>query len=148
MGNDMEGTTQMVISRELHLDTQGDCDILDITSRVADVVKGAGLQAGLVTIFCPGATGSLTTVEYESGVLADIKQVLDEITPPDRDYRHHQRWGDDNGRSHVRAALIGPSLTVPFVDGRLTLGTWQHIVFLDFDTRPRSRRLVVQVMGE
>ena len=138
----------MVITQELHLRTQGHCDAQDITPQVTDAVKASGLRAGLVTIFCPGSTGGLTTIEYESGVVTDLQQVLDEIVPPDRDYRHHLRWGDDNGHSHVRAALIGPSLTVPFVEGRLTLGTWQQIVFLDFDTRPRSRRLVVQVMGE
>ena len=138
----------MVITQEVHLDTQGHCDIQDITSQVARAVGDSGLQAGTVTVFCPGATGGLTTIEYESGALVDLQQVLDEIAPPDRDYRHHLRWGDDNGHSHVRAALVGPSLTVPFVDGRLTLGTWQQIVFLDFDTRPRSRRLVLQMMGE
>jgi len=138
----------MVVTQELHLNTHGHCDIQDITSQVAGYVQNAGLQAGIVTVFCPGSTGGLTTIEYESGALADLQQVFDEIAPPDRDYRHHLRWGDDNGHSHVRSALVGPSLTVPFVDGRLTLGTWQQIVFLDFDTQPRSRRLVVQVMGE
>ena len=138
----------MVITQEIHLSTRGHCDIQDVTSQVAQAVKDSGLQAGIVTVFCPGATGGLTTIEYESGALADLKQVFDEIAPPDRDYRHHLRWGDDNGHSHVRAALMGPSLTVPFVEGELTLGTWQQIVFLDFDTRPRSRRLVLQVMGE
>jgi secondary thiamine-phosphate synthase enzyme len=138
----------MIITQELNLRTRGHCDIQDITSQVADAVKDSGLQAGIVTIFCPGSTGGLTTIEYESGALADLEQVFDEIAPPDRDYRHHLRWGDDNGHSHVRAALIGPSLTVPFVRGCLTLGTWQQIVFLDFDTRPRSRRLVMQVLGE
>ena len=138
----------MVITQELDLRTQGHCDIQDITSQVAGAVRETGLQEGIVTVFCPGSTGGLTTIEYESGVLSDLQQVLDDIAPPDRDYRHHLRWGDDNGHSHVRAALIGPSLTVPFVEGRLTLGTWQQIVFLDFDTRSRSRRLVVQVMGE
>ena len=138
----------MVITQEIHLSTRGHCDIQDVTSQVAQAVKDSGLQAGIVTVFCPGATGGLTTIEYESGALADLKQVFDEIAPPDRDYRHHLRWGDDNGHSHVRAALMGPSLTVPFVEGELTLGTWQQIVFLDFDTRPRSRRLVAQVMGE
>ena len=138
----------MVITQELDLRTQGHCDIQDITPQVAGAVRETGLQAGIVTVFCPGSTGGLTTIEYEGGALSDLQQVLDEITPPDRDYRHHLRWGDDNGHSHVRAALIGPSLTVPFVEGRLTLGTWQQIVFLDFDTRSRSRRLVVQVMGE
>ena len=138
----------MVVTQELHLNTRGHCDIQDITPQVADAVKDSGLQAGIVTIFCPGSTGGLTTIEYESGALADLRQVFDEVVPPDRDYRHHLRWGDDNGSSHVRAALIGPSLTVPFAQGRLTLGTWQQIVFLDFDTRARSRRLVVHMMGE
>lgn len=138
----------MVITQELHLRTRGHCHIQDITSQVAGAVRDSGLQAGIVTVFCPGSTGGLTTIEYESGALSDLQQVLDEIAPPDRDYRHHLRWGDDNGHSHIRSALIRPSLTVPFVESRLTLGTWQQIVFLDFDTRPRSRRLVVQVMGE
>ncbi len=138
----------MVITHELQLHTRGHCDIQDITPQVAGVVKESDLQAGIVTVFCPGSTGGLTTIEYESGVLADLQRVLDEVAPPDRDYRHHLRWGDDNGHSHIRSALIGPSLTVPFVESRLTLGTWQQIVFLDFDTRPRSRRLVVQMMGE
>lgn len=138
----------MVITDELRLRTKGHCDILDITSQVASAVADSDLQDGAVTVFCPGSTGSLTTIEYESGALHDLERVLDEIVPPDRDYRHHLRWGDDNGHSHVRAAMIGPSLTVPFVDGDLVLGTWQQIVFLDFDTRPRSRRLVLQMMGE
>ena len=90
----------------------------------------------------------MTTIEYESGVVADLQQALDEIAPPDRSYRHHAKWGDDNGHAHVRAALVGPSLTVPFVDGDLILGTWQQIVFLDFDTRPRSRRLTLQIVGD
>jgi secondary thiamine-phosphate synthase enzyme len=138
----------MVITRELPLQTRGGYDVQDITASVAQVVRESKSQNGIVTIFCPGSTGALTTIEYESGVIADLKQVLDEIAPPDRPYRHHQRWGDDNGHSHIRAALIGPSLTVPFVSGALTLGTWQQIVFCDFDTRPRSRRLVIQVLGE
>jgi secondary thiamine-phosphate synthase enzyme len=138
----------MVITKELHLDTQGNCDIQDITPQVEEAMRNSRLEAGIVTIFCPGATGGVTTIEYESGVVYDLSQVLDEIAPPDRDYRHHLRWHDDNGHSHVRAALIGPSLTVPFVERRLTLGTWQQIVFLDLDTRARSRRLVLQLMGE
>ena len=138
----------MVITHELALDTRGHCDTRDITAQVASFVRNSGLLAGIVTVFCPGSTGGLTTIEYEDGAIADLRQVFDEITPPDRDYRHHLRWGDDNGQSHVRSALIGPSLTVPFVEGRLTLGTWQQIAFIDFDTRFRSRRLVVQIMGE
>lgn len=138
----------MVVTRELPLQTRGGYDVLDITDSVAQAVRESKLQNGIVTVFCPGSTGGLTTIEYESGVIADLKQVLDEITPPDRPYRHHQRWGDDNGHSHIRAALMGPSLTVPFVKGALTLGTWQQIVFCEFDTRPRSRHLVIQVLGE
>jgi secondary thiamine-phosphate synthase enzyme len=138
----------MVLTRELHVRARGGYDVQDITSAVARAVNESKLTAGIVTIFCPGSTGGLTTIEYESGVVADLKQVLDEITPPDRDYRHHARWHDDNGHSHIRAALMGPSLTVPFVGGALTLGTWQQIVFCDFDTSPRTRTLVVQIMGE
>jgi len=138
----------MVVTRGLSVRTRGGYDVQDITAPVARVVKESKLAAGIVTIFCPGSTGGLTTIEFEEGVVHDLEQVLDEITPPDRDYRHHLRWHDDNGHSHIRAALMGPSLTVPFVDGALTLGTWQQIVFCDFDTSPRSRKLVVQVMGE
>jgi len=138
----------MVITRELRLNTRGHTDVVDITDEVAHLVQESGLRAGIVTLFCPGSTGGLTTIEYESGVIADLQQILDEVVPPNRDYRHHLRWGDDNGHSHIRAALVGPSLTVPFAEGRLTLGTWQQIVFCDFDTRPRSRRLVVQLIGE
>lgn len=138
----------MVISQQLHLETEGDCDTVDLTPRISEAVKSTGLQDGIVTVFCPGSTGGLSTIEYESGALYDLERALEEIAPSDRDYRHHLRWGDDNGHSHVRSALIGPSLTVPFVAGALTLGTWQQIVFLDFDTRPRSRHLVVQIVGE
>ena len=138
----------MVMTREIRLDTQGDCDIQDITRQVAGAVRETGLSNGIVTVFTPSATSGLTTIEYESGALADLERLLDEIISPDRDYRHNLRWGDGNGHSHVRAALIGPSITIPFVDSRLTLGTWQQVIFLDFDNRPRSRRLVVQVMGE
>ena len=138
----------MVFTRELSLSTRGGYDVLDVTDQVARAVTESKLTAGTVTVFCPGSTGGLTTLEFESGVVADLRQVLDEITPPDRDYRHHRRWGDDNGHSHIRAALIGPSLTIPFVRGELTLGIWQQIVFCDFDTRPRDRRLVLQILGE
>lgn len=138
----------MVFTRELAVRTRGHGEALDLTAQVAKAVRDSGLQAGLATVFCPGSTGALTTIEYEEGALADLAQVLEDLAPAGRDYRHHLRWGDDNGHAHVRAALLGPSLTVPFVDARLTLGTWQQIVFLDFDTQPRSRRLVVQIMGE
>jgi secondary thiamine-phosphate synthase enzyme len=138
----------MVITKEIKLQTKGHCDIQDITRQVTEVVRGTGLSDGVVTIFTPSATSGLTTIEYESGALADLERLLDEIVAPGREYQHNLRWGDGNGHSHVRAALIGPSITVPFVAGRLTLGTWQQLIFLDFDNRSRSRRLVVQVMGE
>jgi secondary thiamine-phosphate synthase enzyme len=138
----------MVITRQIELGTQGNCDVRDVTRTVANHVQESGLESGIVTVFCPGSTGGLTTIEYEDGVVFDLSRVLDEITPPDRPYRHHLRWGDDNGHSHIRAALIGPSLTIPFVNRRLTLGTWQQIVFCDFDTRARTRKLIVQIIGE
>lgn len=132
----------------LQLETRGDADIRDITNPVADAVRSAGIENGIVTVFCPSATSALTTIEYESGCLSDLRRLFDEIIDPKRNYAHNARWGDGNGHAHVRAALLGPSLTVPFVKGRLTLGTWQQIVFVDFDNRPRRRELVVQVIGE
>ncbi|MGD8866379.1 MAG: secondary thiamine-phosphate synthase enzyme YjbQ [Gemmatimonadales bacterium] len=138
----------MVTSDSIELKTRGNADMLDITDEVAARVRGSGVGSGIVTLFCPGSTGGLTTIEYESGALSDLGRLFDEIVPPDREYAHNLRWGDGNGHSHVRAALLGPSLTVPFVDGALQLGTWQQIVFVDFDNRSRTRRLVVQIMGE
>lgn len=138
----------MVITERIEFETRGHADMLDITGAVAAKVKDSGVSSGIVTIFCPGSTSALTTIEYESGALSDLKRVFDEVVPPDRDYAHNRRWGDGNGHSHVRAALLGPSLTVPVVDGELSLGTWQQITYCDFDNRPRSRRLVVQIVGE
>ena len=138
----------MVITSKIALKTLGDADTHDITEPVATAVAQSGLTSGTVTLFCPGSTSGLTTIEFEEGAVADLRQVFDEVAPPDRYYRHNERWGDGNGHSHVRAALLGPSLTVPFVDRRLTLGTWQQIVYVDFDNRPRERAIVVQVMGE
>ena len=137
-----------VVTRTVHLNTQGNADILDITEEVAAAVSATGLQDGTVTVFSPSATSALTTIEYEPGCLSDLRRLFDEIVDPERHYAHNARWGDGNGHSHVRAALLGPSLAVPFVDGRLTLGTWQQIIFVDFDTRPRERELVAQVIGE
>lgn len=137
-----------VKKRTIQLQTQGDAGILDITTQVATAVQDSDLHDGIVTIFCPSATSALTTIEYESGCISDLRRLFDEIVDPNRHYAHNARWHDGNGHSHVRAALLGPSLTVPFVDGRLTLGTWQQIIFVDFDNRPRQRALVVQIMGE
>ena len=128
--------------------TKGHADILDITNEVVAAVKESRVRNGIVTIFSPSATSAVTTIEYESGSLKDFRRLFDEIIDPDREYDHNERWGDGNGHSHIRAALLGPSLTVPFADSRLTLGTWQQIIFIDFDNRPRRRELVLQIMGE
>jgi secondary thiamine-phosphate synthase enzyme len=138
----------MVVTRRIGLKTQGDCHIMDITGQVAQEVSGSGLKDGTVTVFVPGSTGGVTTVEYESGLLSDLQGLFDRLAPSNIHYQHNLRWGDGNGHAHVRASLLGASLTVPFVDKRLALGTWQQIVFIDFDNRPRSRELVLQLMGE
>jgi secondary thiamine-phosphate synthase enzyme len=132
----------------LSLATRGNADVHDITDQVAGKIAQSGLKDGTVTVFCPSSTSGLTTIEFESGAVSDLKRLFDEIIPPDREYAHNARWGDGNGHSHVRASLLGASLTVPFIDGRLTLGTWQQIIYVDFDTRSRERELIVQVMGE
>jgi secondary thiamine-phosphate synthase enzyme len=138
----------MILTGKIDVKTQGNGDMLDVTPQVKEAVKASGLRAGIVTVFVPGSTAGLTTIEFEPGAAADFKAAMDGIAPPGRPYRHHLRWGDDNGHAHVQAALLGPSLTVPFVDGSLALGTWQQIVLVDFDTRPRSRELVTQIIGE
>jgi len=132
----------------ISLQTCGDADIHDITDQIAHHVAQSGLKDGTVTIFCPSSTSALTTIEYENGALSDLKRLFNEIIPQDREYAHNARWHDGNGHSHVRAALLGPSLTVPFVNGELTLGTWQQIIYVDFDNRPRRRELVLQLIGE
>jgi len=138
----------MVTTTTLSLQTRGNGDASDITGAVAKAVAESGVRSGVVTLFCPGSTSALTTIEYEAGALADLNRLFDEIVPPDRQYRHNERWGDGNGHSHVRAALLGPSLSVPFVERTLTLGTWQQIVHIDFDVRPRHRQIVVQIVGD
>ena len=138
----------MVISKRIQLNTRGNGEILDITGEVRRQVQNTDLEAGILTLFTPSATSALTTIEYESGAVSDLQQLFDRIAPPDIEYHHNLRWGDGNGHSHARHALMGPSLTIPFVDGQLTLGTWQQIVFIDFDVRSRSRSLIVQILGE
>lgn len=137
-----------VITQYIALATHGNAHMIDITGSVAGAVLDSGLKSGTVTVFCPSATSALTTIEYESGCLEDLARLFNELADPARHYAHNARWGDGNGHSHLRAALLGPSLTVPFVDGSLTLGTWQQIVYVDFDNRARQRRLVAQIMGE
>jgi secondary thiamine-phosphate synthase enzyme len=123
-------------------------DIIDITKKVNAAVEESRLQAGIVVVFVPGATGAVTTIEHEPGLLHDINAALERIAPERMEYAHDQRWGDGNGHSHVRASLIGPSLTVPFSGGLLILGTWQQIIFLELDNRPRERSITLQIMGE
>jgi secondary thiamine-phosphate synthase enzyme len=136
-----------VVTGSIEFSSAGDADVVRLTDEVREALRQSGLQDGAVTVFAPGATAAVTTIEYEPGVVKDLQQVLDEIVPPGRAWRHNVNNGDGNGHSHVRAGILGPSLTVPFADGRLTLGRWQEIVFIDLDERPRDRRLVVQAMG-
>ena len=138
----------MVITKEINLSTKGFCDFHNITAAVSEAVKASRLQNGIATVFTPSATSAITTVEYESGMLADFEGLMQRVADQEWDYEHNMRYQDGNGFSHVRAALLGPSVTVPFVSGELTLGTWQEIAFIDFDNRQRERRLVVQIMGE
>jgi len=138
----------MIFTETISLSTKGLCDIINITPQVLSIVKKSSVVDGLVTVFCPGSTGAITTIEYESGVLEDLKNALERIAPSNIPYRHDLRWGDGNGFSHVRAALMKPSLSVPLMSGKLTLGTWQQIVFIDFDNRNRNREIVVQVIGD
>ena len=124
--------------------TRGQGDAHDITSMVAAAT--AGVRSGLATVFVVGSTAAVTTIEFEPGAIADLNAVFERLAPRRGDYRHHERWGDDNGSSHVRAAMLGPALTVPIADGELTLGTWQQIMLLELDTRPREREIVIQVI--
>ena len=138
----------MIQTREIDLSTRGHADVLDLTARVERLVAESGIRDGLVSLFTPSSTSGLTTIEYESGALEDLRATFDRLVPPDADYRHNLRWGDGNGHAHVRAALVGPSLSIPLRDGRLHLGTWQQVVFIDFDVRPRRRKVLVQILGE
>jgi secondary thiamine-phosphate synthase enzyme len=138
----------MVKTGTISLNTKGFSDVLDITDKVAGIVKHSGIKNGLVTVFCPGSTGGITTIEYESGVIHDLQKAIEKIIPSNIPYEHDKRWGDGNGFSHVRAALLKPSLTIPLVKGNLTVGTWQQIVFIDFDNRGRNREIIIQVVGD
>ncbi len=137
-----------VISDSVSFSTGGFNDMRDLTNEVTKRLSTCGLKDGIVNLFVPGSTGGLTTIEYESGLVKDFSELLERIIPSNITYHHDARWGDGNGFSHVRASLVGPSLTVPFSKGRLHLGTWQQIVFLDFDNRSRSRTILLQFMGE
>ncbi len=137
-----------VITKQIKISSKSENDIIDITEQVADAISKSGISNGTITVFVSGSTGAITTIEYESGLVKDFPEMLSRIAPDDINYEHEQRWHDGNGRSHVKASLVGPSLTIPFKDGQLLLGTWQQIVFLELDTRARTRTLVLQIIGE
>lgn len=138
----------MIRTRELSFETSGHTDVRDVTEELRAMVRDSGFDEGHVVAFVPGSTAGVTTVEFEPGLVRDLKEFFERLLPESGAYHHHQTWGDDNGASHVRAAIVGPSLQVPFSNGELLLGTWQQVVLIDFDTRPRRRRLIVQVSGE
>lgn len=138
----------MIFNEEIRFDSRGDGEIVDLTGQIAEKIKSSGLNAGTVTVFTPSATSALTTIEYEPGLLQDLPEFFQKIIPSEISYKHDQTWHDGNGYAHLRAALIGPDITVPFIAGEMTLGTWQQIVFLDFDNRARNRKVIVQIIGE
>ncbi len=138
----------MVRTATLSLETRGHADLHDITSRLEQAVAESGISAGIAAVFAPSSTSALITLENESGVVEDLRRLLDELVDPAADYRHNLRWGDGNGHAHLRSALLGTSLAIPIVDGRLTLGSWQQVFYIDFDVRARQRRIVVQMLGE
>jgi secondary thiamine-phosphate synthase enzyme len=139
----------MAVSRgTFDLKTSAKDEIVDVTAKVQEIVSSSKIMNGLACVFVAGSTAAITTVEHEPGLVADLRDAMDRLYPRDIDYEHHRRWGDGNGHSHVRASFVGPSLTVPIVDGSLVLGTWQQIVFMEFDNKPRTREVTVQVVGE
>ncbi len=137
-----------VITKQIKISSKSENDVINITEQVADVISQCGISNGTVTVFVSGSTGALTTIEYEPGLVKDFPEMLSRIAPDDVNYSHEEMWHDGNGRSHVKASLVGPSLTIPFKDGELLLGQWQQIVFLELDTRARKRTLVLQIIGE
>lgn len=139
----------MVKTEKIQVKTAGNCNVVDITKQVNNAVTDSGVSNGIVTVFNIGSTAGITTTEYEPGLVNhDIAAAFEKIAPEASRYEHEETWHDNNGHSHVRAALLGPSLSVPVVDGRLALGTWQQIVLIDFDTRPRTRTVICQITGE
>jgi len=138
----------MIKTDEIRFATEGPGEIVNLTDDIAEAVATSGINSGTVTVFAPGSTTGITTIEYEPGLLKDVPELMEKLVPSDRAYEHDNTWHDGNGFSHLRSALVGPSLTVPFVAGNLTLGTWQQIVYLEFDNRPRNRNVIVQIMGE
>jgi len=142
------GEMVKIVTSELQFETTGQSDIIDISRELQEEVLQSNMQDGSILLFISGSTAALTTIEFESGVVNDLRRAIDRIAPKDIPYEHDRSWGDGNGFSHVRAALLGPSLSIPLRGGKLLLGTWQQIVLLDFDNRPRRRSVTVQIMGE
>ena len=138
----------MVVTKRISFESKGDCDIIDITPQVEQEVAQAGVNSGIATLFVTGSTAGISTIEFESGLISDFKDMWERNIPKNIPYDHNSRWGDGNGHSHVRASLLGASLVIPFNEKKLSLGTWQQIVVVDFDNRPRSRQIIVQIMGE
>ena len=138
----------MVVTKKISLQSKGQCDIIDITPQVEQQIAETEIHNGTVTLFVSGSTAGISTIEFESGLVADFQSMWERIVPQNIPYDHDRRWGDGNGHSHVRASLLGASLVIPFNDKKLALGTWQQIVLVDFDNRPRSRQVIVQIMGE
>ena len=144
----MEGLQFPILSKQLTIHTKGEGEVLNITQKASEAVDETRFEKGIITIFVVGSTGALTTIEYEPGLIADLSTVLERIAPKSVLYEHEKRWRDGNGHSHIRASMIGPSITIPFLDGKLMLGTWQQIVFIELDVRSRVRKLILQIMGE
>ncbi len=137
-----------IISKTIQIDTKGENDMIDITGKVSSAIKSSKVQNGLATIFVAGSTAAVTTIEYEPGLREDLPRMLGRIAPKNIEYEHQKMWHDGNGHSHVRASLIGPSLTIPIKDGEMTLGTWQQLVLIEMDIRHRQREIVLQIIGE
>lgn len=137
-----------VACKRIQISTHGHGEMLNVTSEIAREVNNSGIGNGTVTVFIPGSTAGVTTIEFEPGLVSDMRDMWERVIPSDLTYEHNKAWGDGNGHSHVRASLLGPSIAIPFINKRLTLGTWQQIVIIDFDARPRSREIILQIMGE
>jgi secondary thiamine-phosphate synthase enzyme len=137
-----------IVTSKIQVKTKGENNLIDLTPRLAEFVKKSGLHDGLATAFVGGSTAAITTIEYEPGLEHDLAAALERLIPRNIGYKHHEKWGDDNGRSHIRAAFLKPSVSVPFTEGKLMLGTWQQVVLVELDTRPREREVVLQFIGE
>ncbi len=138
----------MIETKTFVIETRAGTDVVDITSKVSEILAKSKIDSGIACIFVPGSTASISTLEYEQNLVKDIKRSLEKIAPEKGEYEHHKTWGDDNGSAHVRACLLKPGLTVPFENKKLILGTWQQLALLDFDTRNRERKIIVQIIGD